>query len=62
MVPRDWFAELLERWRREIASEPLRHTPELNEAIRGWVERQGAHSQEPLGGQEPSERGQPGDD
>jgi hypothetical protein len=40
MVPRDWFAELLERWRREIASEPFRHSVELREAIRLWVERQ----------------------
>lgn len=40
MVPRDWFAELLERWRREIASEPFRHSAELREAIRHWVERQ----------------------
>jgi hypothetical protein len=40
MVPRDWFAELLERWRRDIASEPFRHSAELREAIRLWVERQ----------------------
>jgi hypothetical protein len=40
MVPRDWFAELLERWRREIASEPYRHSAELRDAIRKWVERQ----------------------
>jgi hypothetical protein len=39
-VPRDWFAELLERWRREIDSEPYRHSAELREAIRRWVERQ----------------------
>jgi hypothetical protein len=39
-VPRDWFTELLERWRREIASEPYRHSAELREAIRAWVERQ----------------------
>lgn len=37
---RDWFAELLERWRREIVSEPFRHSAELREAIRRWVERQ----------------------
>lgn len=40
MVPRDWFAELLERWRRDIASEPFRHSAELRDAIRLWVERQ----------------------
>jgi hypothetical protein len=39
-VPRDWFAELLERWRREIASEPFRHSVELRDAIRVWVDRQ----------------------
>lgn len=39
-APRDWFAELLERWRREIASEPFRHGAELRDAIRLWVERQ----------------------
>lgn len=40
MVPRDWFAELLERWRRDIVSEPFRHSAELRDAIRQWVERQ----------------------
>lgn len=40
MVPRDWFAELLERWRRDIVSEPFRHGVELRDAIRLWVERQ----------------------
>lgn len=40
MVPRDWFAELLERWRREIASEPFRHSADLRDAIRKWVDRQ----------------------
>lgn len=40
MVPRDWFAELLERWRRDIASEPFRHSAELRDAIRKWVDRQ----------------------
>lgn len=40
MVPRDWFAELLERWRREIGSEPFRHSAELRDAIRNWVDRQ----------------------
>jgi hypothetical protein len=39
-VPRDWFAELLERWRREIDSEPYRHSAELRDAIRHWVDRQ----------------------
>jgi hypothetical protein len=39
-VPRDWFAELLERWRREIAAEPYRHSAELRDAIRVWVDRQ----------------------
>jgi hypothetical protein len=39
-VQRDWFAELLERWRREITAEPFRHGAELREAIRNWVERQ----------------------
>jgi hypothetical protein len=34
MVPRDWFAELLDRWRTEIRSEPFRHAAELREAIR----------------------------
>ena len=39
-VPRDWFAELMERWRREIASEPFRHSADLRDAIRRWVDRQ----------------------
>jgi hypothetical protein len=39
-APRDWLAELLERWRREIASEPFRHSAELRDAIRKWVDRQ----------------------
>ena len=39
-VSRDWLAELLERWRREIVSEPYRHSAELREAIRRWVDRQ----------------------
>jgi hypothetical protein len=39
-VPRDWFAELMERWRHEIASEPFRHSAELRDAIRRWVDRQ----------------------
>lgn len=42
MVPCDWFGELLERWRREIASEPFRHSTELRDAIRKWVDRQQA--------------------
>lgn len=41
-VQRDWFGELLERWRREIASEPYRHSTELRDAIRKWVDRQQA--------------------
>lgn len=45
MVPRDWLAELLERWRREIASEPFRHSAELREAIRQWVDRQQVRSE-----------------
>ncbi|HEX5404501.1 MAG TPA: hypothetical protein VFX16_19615 [Pseudonocardiaceae bacterium] len=50
MVPRDWFAELMERWRREIAAEPFRHSTELRDAIRRWVERQQqlAATSEPL--------------
>ena len=41
-VQRDWFGELLERWRREIASEPYRHSTELRDAISKWVARQQA--------------------
>ncbi len=40
MVPSDWFAELLERWRRDIAAEPFCHGVELRDAIRQWAERQ----------------------
>jgi hypothetical protein len=56
-VPRDWFTELLERWRREIAAEPFRHSAELREAIRGWVDRQQAQN----GGQ-PCEHQPPGEE
>jgi hypothetical protein len=49
-VQRDWFGELLERWRREIAAEPYRHSTELREAIRKWVERQQAARERESGG------------
>jgi hypothetical protein len=39
-APRDWLTELLERWRREIGAEPYRHSAELRDAIRKWVDRQ----------------------
>lgn len=56
-VPRDWFAELLERWRGEIASEPFRHSVELREAIRAWVDRQqaGAESVDLVDGSRPND-------
>jgi hypothetical protein len=56
-VPRDWFAELLERWRREIASEPYRHSAELRDAIKIWVDRQelGAEIAEFLESRPPSD-------
>jgi hypothetical protein len=56
-VPRDWFAELLERWRREIASEPFRHSAELRDAIKVWMDRQqiGAEITEYLDTQAPPE-------
>jgi hypothetical protein len=56
-VPRDWFAELLERWRQEIASEPFRHSAELREAIRDWMDRQQSQS-----GGEPCEQPAPGEE